>query len=287
MAASRLVRIAGRACGAGRPLLWIAGPCVIETHDLTLSIADTLAGLANRLNCELIFKSSFDKANRTSGKSFRGPGLHEGLKTLDEVKRKTGLPVTTDIHECNQVEAAAQVCDLLQIPAFLARQTDLLLAAGRTGRAVNVKKGQFMAPWDMKNVVAKMDEACNPNLLLTERGTTFGYGQLVNDMRAIPWMQDLGKPVIFDATHSVQTPGSKGDRTGGDRRMVPFLARAAVAAGCDGIFIETHPRPDEALSDGPNMITLDDLPDLVRLCTRIHAALEASQENHHALRASA
>lgn len=284
---NRLVRIAGRACGERQPLLWIAGPCVIETHDLTLSIADTLADIAGRLGCQLVFKASFDKANRTSGKSFRGPGIHEGLKTLDEVKRKTGLPVTTDIHECHQVEAVGQVCDLLQIPAFLARQTDLVLAAGRTGRAVNVKKGQFMAPWDMKNVVAKMEEAGNPNLLLTERGTTFGYGQLVNDMRAIPWMQDLGKPVIFDATHSVQTPGSKGDRTGGDRRMIPFLARAAVAAGCDGIFVETHPRPDEALSDGPNMIALDNLPDLIRLCTRLHAALNDIHETQHALRASA
>lgn len=276
-----VVRIANRACGFKQPLLWIAGPCVIESHDLTLSIAETLANYSQSLGCQVIFKASFDKANRTSGKSFRGPGLHEGLKTLDEVKRKTGLPVTTDLHECHQVEAVAQVCDLLQIPAFLARQTDLVLSAGKTGRAVNIKKGQFMAPWDMKNVVAKMDEVGNPNLLLTERGTTFGYGQLVNDMRAIPWMQDLGKPVIFDATHSVQTPGSKGDRTGGDRRMVPYLARAAVAAGCDGIFIETHPRPDEALSDGPNMIALNDLPDLIRLCNRIRAVLDTTHEKDH------
>ena len=274
MAGSRLVTIAGRACGENQPLLWIAGPCVIESHDLTLSIAETLADYSQRFGFQLIFKASFDKANRTSGKSFRGPGLQEGLKTLDEVKRKVGLPVTTDLHECSQVEAVAQVCDLLQIPAFLARQTDLILAAGKTGRPVNVKKGQFMAPWDMRNVVAKMDEVGNPQLLLTERGTTFGYGQLVNDMRAIPWMQDLGRPVIFDATHSVQTPGSKGDRTGGDRRMIPYLARAAVAAGCDGIFVETHPRPDEALSDGPNMIFLDALPDLIRACNRIRSALD-------------
>ena len=288
MAGSRLVRIANRLCGINQPLLWIAGPCVIESHDLTLSIAETLAGYSDRLGFQLIFKASFDKANRTSGKSFRGPGLQEGLKTLDAIKQKIGVPVTTDLHECHQVEAVAQVCDLLQIPAFLARQTDLVLAAGQTGKAVNIKKGQFMAPWDMKNVVAKMDEVGNKNLLLTERGTTFGYGQLVNDMRAIPWMQDLGRPVIFDATHSVQTPGSKGDRTGGDRRMVPYLARAAVAAGCDGIFIETHPRPDEALSDGPNMIALDDLPELIRTLTRIRAALEpAIHETQHDLRASA
>jgi 2-dehydro-3-deoxyphosphooctonate aldolase (KDO 8-P synthase) len=189
------------------------------------------------------------------------------------VKKQTGLPVTSDVHETAQVAAAAQVVDLLQIPAFLARQTDLILAAGRTGRAVNVKKGQFMAPWDMKNIVAKMDEVGNPRLLLTERGTTFGYGNLVNDMRAIPWMQDLGRPVIFDATHSVQTPGSQGDRTGGDRRMVPYLARAAVAAGCDGVFVETHPSPDTAPSDGPNMIPLDELPALVSQCIRIREAL--------------
>jgi 2-dehydro-3-deoxyphosphooctonate aldolase (KDO 8-P synthase) len=274
MAGSRVVDIAGRRCGRGNPLLWIAGPCVIESHDFTLWIAERLAELADRLLIPLIFKASFDKANRSSGKSFRGPGLHDGLKTLDAVRRKTGLPVTTDAHETHQASAIGEVCDLIQIPAFLARQTDLLLAAGRTGKAVNVKKGQFMAPWDMRNVVAKMDEVGNPNLLLTERGTTFGYGMLVNDMRAIPWMQELGPPVIFDATHSVQTPGSKGDRTGGDRRMVPYLARAAVAAGCDGVFIETHPRPDEAPSDGPNMITLNDLPDLIRLCTRLRQALD-------------
>jgi len=288
MAENHIVKVAGRRCGAGTPLLWIAGPCVIESHDLTLSIAETLAGFADRLGFQLIFKASFDKANRTSGKSFRGPGLDDGLKTLDAVRAKVGLPVTTDLHEVSQVEAVAQVCDLLQIPAFLARQTDLVLAAGKTGRPVNIKKGQFMAPWDMKNVVSKMDEVGNPNLLLTERGTTFGYGQLVNDMRAIPWMQDLGKPVIFDATHSVQTPGSKGDRTGGDRRMVPYLARAAVAAGCDGVFVETHPRPDEALSDGPNMIALDDFPALVRTCTHIRMALDkAMLENTHEQRAVA
>jgi 2-dehydro-3-deoxyphosphooctonate aldolase (KDO 8-P synthase) len=269
----RPVEIAGRRCGGGAPLLWIAGPCVIESRDLTLSVADTLAALAGRLGIQLVFKASFDKANRSSGKSFRGPGLDEGLQVLAEVKRRTGLPVTTDIHETAQVGPAAEVVDLLQIPAFLARQTDLVLAAGRTGRAVNVKKGQFMAPWDMRNVVAKMDEVGNPNLLLTERGSTFGYGNLVNDMRAIPWMQDLGRPVIFDATHSVQTPGSQGDRTGGDRRMVPFLARAAVAAGCDGVFVETHPRPDTAPSDGPNMIPLDALPSLISECQRIRDAL--------------
>jgi len=271
----RPVEIARLRCGGGSRLLWIAGPCVIESRDHTLSIAERLAKLAAERNVQLVFKASFDKANRSSGKSFRGPGLEEGLRVLADVKRVTGLPVTTDVHETAQVGAAAEVVDLIQIPAFLARQTDLLLAAGRSGRAVNVKKGQFMAPWDMKNVVAKMDEVGNPNLLLTERGSTFGYGNLVNDMRAIPWMQDLGRPVVFDATHSVQTPGSQGDRTGGDRRMVPYLARAAVAAGCDGVFVETHPRPDTAPSDGPNMIALDDLPALIASCSRIRDALVA------------
>jgi 2-dehydro-3-deoxyphosphooctonate aldolase (KDO 8-P synthase) len=261
-------------CGPGHPLVWIAGPCVIESHDLTLQIAETLRELAGRLGLPLIFKASFDKANRTSGRSFRGPGLQEGLRTLEAVKRRTGLPVTTDVHECQQADAVAEVCDLLQVPAFLARQTDLVQACGRTGRTVNVKKGQFMAPWDMRHVVAKMDEVNNPRLLLTERGATFGYGQLVSDMRSIPWMQDLGRPVIFDATHSVQMPGAQGHQSGGDRRMIPYLARAATACGCDGIFLETHPRPDEALSDGPNMIALKDLPTLIRSCLHIRQALE-------------
>jgi 2-dehydro-3-deoxyphosphooctonate aldolase (KDO 8-P synthase) len=246
---------------------------VIESHDLTLAIAETLKAMAERLGIPLVFKASFDKANRTSMKSFRGPGLREGLRTLEAVKRRTGLPLLTDVHECHQAEPVAEVCDVLQVPAFLARQTDLLFAVGKTGRAVNVKKGQFMAPWDMRHVVSKLDEVGNRNVLLTERGSTFGYGQLVNDMRAIPWMQELGRPVIFDATHSVQMPGAKGDRSGGDRKMIPYLARAAVACGCDGVFLETHPRPDEALSDGPNMIPLDELPQLVAACLRLRQAL--------------
>ena len=269
----RPVEIAGRRCGGGSLLLWIAGPCVIESRDHTLAVARELARFAEQLGIPLVFKASFDKANRSSGKSFRGLGMDAGLRVLADVKKETGLPVTTDIHESAQVPTVAEVVDLLQVPAFLARQTDLLAAAARSGRAVNVKKGQFMAPWDMRNVVAKMDEAGNPNLLLTERGTTFGYGNLVNDMRAIPWMQDLGRPVIFDATHSVQTPGSQGTSTGGDRRMVPYLARAAVAAGCDGVFVETHPNPDTAPSDGPNMIPLSNFSELVAQCLRIRAAL--------------
>jgi 2-dehydro-3-deoxyphosphooctonate aldolase (KDO 8-P synthase) len=272
----RRVEISGTMrCGAGEPLLWIAGPCVIESHQLTLDIAGTLAELSRRLKLPLVFKASFDKANRSSGKSFRGPGLESGLRTLAEVKRVTGLPVLTDIHEREQVAPAAEVCDILQIPAFLARQTDLVQAAGRTGRVINVKKGQFMAPWDMKQVVHKLHEVGNRRVLLTERGVTFGYGNLVSDMRSIPLMQELNCPVIFDATHSVQMPGAAGDRSGGDRRMVPYLARAAVAAGCDAVFTEVHPKPDEALSDGPNMVALADFPALVECCLRLRAALNA------------
>jgi 2-dehydro-3-deoxyphosphooctonate aldolase (KDO 8-P synthase) len=270
----RLVKVGQWEVGPQKPLLWILGPCVIESRDLVLSVADRILDISRKLHIQVVFKSSFDKANRSSGRTFRGPGIEEGLKILDEVKNKTGLPVLTDIHEADHASAAAQVCEVLQIPAFLARQTDLLFAAGKTGKVINVKKGQFMAPWDMKNVVSKLDEVDNNRLLLTERGATFGYGNLVSDMRSIPLMQDLGPPVIFDATHSVQMPGGAGDRSGGDRRMVPYLAKAAVAAGCDGIFIETHPNPDKALSDGPNMIALDNLSDLISTCLRIRQAIQ-------------
>ncbi len=283
MAGSQPVDVASYRVGGTNPLLWICGPCVIEGHEFTLRLAEALRAIADQFHLPLVFKASFDKANRSSGKTFRGPGLVEGLKTLDAVKRATGLPVTTDIHECHQAAPAAEVCDILQVPAFLARQTDLLEACGRTGRVVNVKKGQFMAPWDMKNVVAKLGEFGSRRVLLTERGSTFGYGMLVNDMRAIPWMQETGAPVIFDATHSVQKPGALGDRTGGTREMIPFLAQAAVAAGCDGVFLETHPRPDEAKSDGPNMVPLAELPDLIRTCLRLRDALAdvATRANLH------
>jgi 2-dehydro-3-deoxyphosphooctonate aldolase (KDO 8-P synthase) len=262
-------------CGPGRPLMWILGPCVIESHDLTLRIADTLAELGQRLKLPLVFKASFDKANRTSGSSFRGPGLVEGMRIFERVKAETGLPVTTDVHESAQAPVIAHVVDLLQIPAFLARQTDLLEAAAVTGRPVNVKKGQFMAPWDMSNVVAKLSESGASGVLLTERGTTFGYGRLVNDFRAIPQMQATGAPVVFDATHSVQLPsaGPGGTASSGQREMIPTLARAAVAAGCDALFLEVHPDPDRALSDGPNSLHLKDLPDLLRLLLRIREAI--------------
>ena len=273
--AERLVQVTDKiACGEGQPLLWIAGPCVIESHDFTLQVAETLARLSAELKIPLVFKSSFDKANRSSGRSFRGPGLKDGLKTLATVRERTGLPVTTDIHECWQADPAGEVCDLLQIPAFLARQTDLLLAAGKTGKCVSVKKGQFMAPGDMRHVISKLAEVGNERVLLIERGTTFGYGNLVNDMRAIPLMQALGKPVVYDATHSVQWPGAAGDQTGGDRRMVPPLTRAAVACGCDAVFLEVHPQPERALSDAANQLPLQDFPALVRTALRLRAALE-------------
>jgi 2-dehydro-3-deoxyphosphooctonate aldolase (KDO 8-P synthase) len=262
-------------CGRGQRLLVIAGPCVIENAELTLSIAGRLAEIAAELPIQLVFKASFDKANRTSLDAFRGPGLRDGLAILDRVKRTTGLPVTTDIHETHQAAPAGEVCDLLQIPAFLARQTDLLVAAAKTGRAVNAKKPQFVAPWDMKHVVGKLLAAGCQNILLCERGTTFGYGRLVNDMRAIPQMQALGVPVVFDATHSVQEPGGLGHATGGNRAMVEPLARAATAAGADALFFETHPNPDASPSDGPNMVPLDEFPGLLRRVLCIREAVES------------
>jgi 2-dehydro-3-deoxyphosphooctonate aldolase (KDO 8-P synthase) len=259
--------------GRGRPLALIAGPCVMEPDDLTLVIARRLREICGELAVPLIFKASFDKANRTSKSSYRGPGLAGGMKVFERVKAETGLPVTTDVHETHQAAPIAEVVDLLQIPAFLARQTDLLEAAAATGRPLNVKKGQFMAPWDMAHVVAKVTEAGPGGVLLTERGTTFGYGRLVNDLRAIPQMQATGAPVVFDATHSVQLPSAGAGVSSGEREMVPYLAKAAVAAGCDALFLEVHPRPEEALSDGPNALRLDDLAGLIRTCLRIRAAI--------------
>lgn len=261
-------------CGKGSPLLVIAGPCVIENRELTMSIARRLKEIAAGLPIQLVFKASFDKANRTSIDSFRGPGLDGGVAILDEVRRETGLPVTTDIHESYQAAPVGAVCDLIQIPAFLARQTDLLAAAAQTGRAVNVKKGQFLAPWDMRHVVSKLNAAGCENVMLTERGTFFGYGRLVNDMRAIPQMQQIGPPVIFDATHSVQEPGGLGGTTGGNREMVEPLARAAVALGVDGLFFETHPDPGQSPSDGPNMVPLDDVGELLERLVKIRQTVE-------------
>lgn len=261
---NKIAEIGSYRCGAGQPLLLIAGPCVIESRELTLRIATTLQEITAKLPVQLVFKASFDKANRTSASSFRGLGMEAGLKILAEVKQATGLPVTTDLHESAQCPAVAEVCDILQIPAFLCRQTDLLVAAAETGRVVHVKKGQFVAPWDMKNVVAKLDSAGAKNVMLCERGTFFGYGRLVNDMRALPEMRALGVPVVFDATHSVQEPGGLGTATGGNRAMVEPLARAAVAVGIDGLFFETHPDPDKSPSDGANMIPLDRFEGLIQ-----------------------
>ncbi|MCH8828676.1 MAG: 3-deoxy-8-phosphooctulonate synthase [Planctomycetes bacterium] len=260
------LRIGEYRCGAGQPLLFIAGPCVIESESLVMDVAGRLAGMARELNVAIVFKSSFDKANRTSIDSFRGPGLQAGLKILAKVRERWGLPLTTDIHLPEQAAPAAEICDIVQIPAFLARQTDLLQAAATAteanGRVLNIKKPQFMAPEDTEHIVAKCVAFGNANLLLTERGSCFGYGRLVNDMRAIPIMQRCGVPVVFDSTHSVQMPGGKS--TGGQRDMVPVLAQAAVAAGCDAVFLETHPEPDRAQSDGPNMVPLEELAPLLR-----------------------
>jgi 2-dehydro-3-deoxyphosphooctonate aldolase (KDO 8-P synthase) len=247
---------------------------VVESRELSLRVGEALARLGEQLSIPMVFKASFDKANRTSGQSFRGPGLDDGLRVLSEVKRATGLPLTTDIHLPEQAQPAAEVCDLLQIPAFLARQTDLLSAAAATGRPVNVKKGQFMAPEDMAYVLDKLRAGGAGGVLLCERGTFFGYGRLVNDMQALPKMRALGAPVIFDATHSVQQPGGLGGSTGGNRSMVEPLARAAVAIGVDGVFFETHPDPDRAPSDGPNMIPLAEFPALLRRLLAIRETVE-------------
>jgi 2-dehydro-3-deoxyphosphooctonate aldolase (KDO 8-P synthase) len=266
-------KIGSYRCGAGEKLLIIAGPCVIETESLTLSIAERLAKETRDLPVQLVFKASFDKANRTSQGAFRGAGLDSGLKTLSKVAEATGLPVTTDIHESQQAAAAGEVCTLLQVPAFLARQTDLLVAAAQTGRAVHVKKGQFMAPADMRHVVEKLSSAGCQNIVLGERGTFFGYGRLVNDLRAIPQMQSLGVPVIFDATHSVQEPGGLGSATGGNRAMVEPLARAAMAIGADGLFCETHPDPERSPSDGANMIPLAEFSSFLRRLLEIRTVI--------------
>jgi 2-dehydro-3-deoxyphosphooctonate aldolase (KDO 8-P synthase) len=257
------VQIGPVSCGGGGPLTILAGPCVIESEDLTLSIATNLKEICTRLGLPLIFKASFDKANRTSGGSFRGVGMKKGLEILARVAQQTGLPTVTDVHLPEQAEPVAEVCELLQIPAFLARQTDLLVAAAATGKPVHVKKGQFMSPDDMRYVVEKLRDANARGILLCERGTFFGYGRLVNDMQALPIMRKLGVPVVFDATHSVQMPGGLGGATGGNREMVWPLARAAVAVGVDAVFLETHPDPDRSPSDGANMVPLQRVEQLL------------------------
>ncbi len=250
--------------GGNRPWVLIAGPCVIESPSGALKIAEAIKKITSKLRVPFVFKASFDKANRTSIHSFRGPGLYEGLKVLSQIKSKVGVPILSDVHDVNQATMAGEILDIIQIPAFLCRQTDLIVAAAKTGKAVNVKKGQFMAPWDVSGIIKKMQEAGNRKLLLTERGVSFGYNTLITDFRALPIMRGLGYPVVFDATHSVQKPGGLGHATGGESQYIPLLSRCAVAAGVDAIFLEVHPNPAKALSDGPNMLPLRNLEALCK-----------------------
>ena len=261
--------------GEGEPLVLLGGPCVIESEDFTLKMAAEIKKVCDRLNINYVFKSSFDKANRTSINSFRGYPIGEGLKILQKVKEEIDVPVVTDIHLPEQAAIAAEVVDILQIPAFLCRQTDLLLAAAATGKTINVKKGQFLAPWDMKNVVAKIESSGNKRIMLTERGTSFGYNTLVVDFRSLPQMRALGYPVVFDATHSVQMPGGQGNKSGGQREFVPYLAKAAAAIGIDALFMEIHEDPDRALSDGPNMIALENLEAVLKQILAVRNSLNS------------
>ena len=264
---------AGDVVFGGRELAIIAGPCVIENAESSLRHAEKIAAIARETGLKIVFKSSFDKANRTSIKGFRGPGLDEGLRILGRVKDATGLPILTDIHEPSQAASAAEVVDILQIPALLSRQTDLLVAAARTGRVVNIKKGQFLAPWDMRAAIGKVEAGGNRRIIVTERGFSFGYNNLVSDMRSIVIMRDFGYPVVFDATHSVQLPGAGGERSGGQREFIAPLARAAVAAGADAVFMEVHEDPDHALSDGANSLPLAELAGLLTELQRIRTAI--------------
>ncbi len=275
------MKLCGFETGNRNPFFVIAGPCVIESRELVMQVASFMKKTCDELGIRYIFKASFDKANRTSNKSFRGPGIDEGLKILEEVRNEFGVPILTDVHTPEQVKQAAAVVDVLQTPAFLCRQTDFIVACAQSGKPVNIKKGQFLAPHDMVNVVAKAREAAiaaglNPdNFMVCERGVTFGYGNLVSDMRSLAIMRETKAPVVFDATHSVQMPGGRGTSSGGDRRFVPVLARAAVAVGIDGIFFETHPNPDMALSDGPNMVPLNRMPELLEELVRIDRVVKA------------
>jgi 2-dehydro-3-deoxyphosphooctonate aldolase (KDO 8-P synthase) len=259
MEVTREIQISGNKLGGPNPLFVLAGPCVIESEDIVFETARRLKDICSELGLPLIFKSSYDKANRTSVSSFRGPGLEKGLRILSEVRSSLNIPVISDVHSVEEIEQASKVLDALQIPAFLCRQTDLIIAASNTGKPVNIKKGQFLAPWDVKNIIDKFTSTGNVNLFITERGTSFGYNNLVVDFRALSIMRSFGFPVIFDATHSLQLPGGMGKRSGGQREFAESFARAAVAVGVDGLFMEVHPEPDEALCDGPNMMRLDDV----------------------------
>lgn len=262
-------------CGDGQPMVVIAGPCVVESRDLAFEVATTMKEICSRVGVNYVFKASYDKANRTAASSFRGPGRDEGLAVLAEIRDSLGLPVLTDIHESADAEIAAKVVDVLQIPAFLCRQTDLLVAAAKTGKAVNVKKGQFLAPWEMRNVVDKLRSAGGENVMVTERGSSFGYNTLVVDYRSLPQLRLAGAPVIFDVTHSVQQPGGQGTSSGGQREFAGTLARAAVAVGVDGLFMEVHPDPDKGLSDGPNMIPLHRVEKLLAQLVKIRQTVLA------------
>ena len=260
--------------GGGNPLAFIAGPCVIENELSTLRAAERLSEISSARSIPVIFKSSYDKANRTSVTSFRGPGITEGLEILRKVKKETGLPVISDVHTVDEITEASEVLDGIQIPAFLCRQTDIITAAARTGKPLNVKKGQFLAPADVKNIVEKAASTGNQKIMITERGTTFGYQNLVVDMRSIPIIQSYGVPVVFDATHSVQLPGGQGTSSGGEREFIQPLARAAVAAGCDALFTEVHEAPDSALCDGPTMLPIDDFADLAQKLSELHTIVK-------------
>ncbi|MDR7925481.1 3-deoxy-8-phosphooctulonate synthase [Acidithiobacillus thiooxidans] len=276
------MNLCGFEVGLDRPFFLIAGPCAIESEKLALQTAETLRDICHRLNIPFIYKSSYDKANRSSGTSFRGPGMDEGLRILEKVRRELGVPVITDVHEKEHVKAVAEVVDVLQTPAFLCRQTDFIQAVAAAGKPVNIKKGQFLAPWDMLHVAAKAKATGNAQIMVCERGASFGYNNLVSDMRALAVLRQTDCPVVFDATHSVQLPGGQGDRSGGQREFVPVLARSAVAAGISGLFMETHPRPAEALSDGPNAWPLGRLESLLRTLQHIDQLVKAQDfpENH-------
>jgi 2-dehydro-3-deoxyphosphooctonate aldolase (KDO 8-P synthase) len=269
------MRLAGEDIGIERPLFLIAGPCVIESADLTQHIAGRLKEITSRLAIPFVFKASFDKANRSSRGSFRGPGLEQGLKVLQEVRRSIGVPVLTDVHEDTPLDEVAAVVDVLQTPAFLCRQTNFIVGVAARGKPVNIKKGQFLSPWEMRNVVDKARSTGNRDILVCERGFTFGYNNLVSDMRSLSILRETDCPVVFDATHSVQLPGGRGSSSGGERRFVPVLARAAVAAGVSGLFMETHPRPEEALSDGPNAWPLDRMEPLLATLKSLDASVKS------------
>ncbi|MBI4824765.1 MAG: 3-deoxy-8-phosphooctulonate synthase [Nitrospirae bacterium] len=274
---TRKLNIGGAELGGSAPLLIIAGPCVIESQDITMHTAKTLKEICGRVGLGFVFKSSYDKANRTSISSFRGPGIDKGLRILQDIKSKLDIPLISDIHSVTEIKPAVEVLDCLQIPAFLSRQTDIIVSAGNTGKPVNIKKGQFLAPWDIKNIIEKFVSTGNKNVFITERGTTFGYNNLVVDFRAIPIMRSFGYPVVFDVTHSLQLPGGRGSSSGGQREFAEPLARAAVAVGIDGLFIEVHPEPDKALCDGPNMLPLGEVEGMLKTVRAIYDLIKANQ----------